>query len=329
MRKILEASRPWAATLAFALCGALHGETFSYTDKLGRTLQIQTPVRGAVVYQLHEFIPALKAWEKIVGIGRFAYQNSLMLATKPDIAATVPSGGSGTDINIEALLKARPDVVITWAVRPENIRFMEQKGLKVIAVYPDSIREMYDVLALLGKLFGREKEAGETKARMEAIFDLVRVRAARVPAGHRARVLWTYSRQNSVAGLDSLSEDVFRLVGAENVAAGLHQRTADVSMETILNWKPDTVFIWGSATYSAAEILNSTQWRDVPAARNRRVFKAPVWSTWSPCLAPIVLWLAAKTYPDLYRDVDVRAVTDKFFRDVYGIPMVAPGVSDF
>ena len=319
----------WAAILALALCGALHGETFSYTDKMGRTLRLQTPVRGAVVYQLHEFIPALKAWDKIVGIGRFAYQNSLMLATKPDIATTVPSGGSGTDINIEALLKAKPDVVITWAVRPENIRFMEQKGLKVIAVYPDSIREMYDVLALLGTLFGREKEARETKAHMEAIFDLVRARAARVPVGGRARVLWTYSRQNSVAGFDSLSEDVFRLIGAENVAASVQQRTADVSLETILNWKPDTIFIWGSATYGSKDILESTQWRGVQAVQGRRVYKAPVWSTWSPCLAPIVLWIAAKTYPDLYRDVDVRAVTDKFFRDVYGIPMVAPGVSDF
>jgi len=320
----------WAALLVAALCcGVAHGETFSYTDKLGRTVQLDVPVKRAVIYQLHEFLPALKAWDKIVGIGRFAYQNSLMLATKPDIASTVPSGGTGTDINIEELLKVKPDVVITWAVRPENIRFMEQKGLKVIAVYPDSIREMYDVLAMLGKLFGREKEAAETKRRMDAVFDIVRAHTARIPANRRAKVLWTYSRQNSVAADDSLSNDVFRMIGAGNAAGDVKQRTVDVSMETILNWNPETVFVWGSATYAAEDILNSVQWRGVQAVRNRRVFKAPVWSTWSPCLAPIVLWIAARTYPELYRDVDVHAVSDRFFRDVYGIPMVSPGVNDF
>jgi iron complex transport system substrate-binding protein len=103
----------------------------------------------------------------------------------------------------------------------------------------------------------------------------------------------------------------------------------DVSMETILKWNPDAVFVWGTATYRSQDILDSSQWRGVQAVQKRRVYKAPVWSTWSPCLAPIVLWVAAKTSPELYRDVDVHAVTDKFFRDVYGIPMVDPGVSEF
>ena len=318
------------ALLAVGLCGAVaSGETLSYKDKLGRTVRLEVPVQRVVIYQLHEFLPALKAWDKIVGIGRFAYQNSVMVATKPDIASTVPSGGSGTDINIEGLLKVKPDVVITWSVRPQNVRFMEEKGLKVIAVYPDSIREMYDVLALLGRLFGREKEAAATKRRMDEIFEMVRAHTAKIPANRRAKVLWTYSRQNSVAAFDSLSNDIFQLIGAENAAGGVNQRTVDVSMETILKWNPDTVFVWGSATYRSQDILNSSQWRGVRAAQNRRVYKAPVWSTWSPCLAPIVLWVAAKTYPDLYRDVDVHAVTDKFFRDVFGIPMVDPGVSEF
>jgi iron complex transport system substrate-binding protein len=310
------------------LSGAARGETLTYKDKLGRAVRLEVPVQRAVIYQLHEFLPPLKAWDKVVGIGRFAYRNSIMLATKPDIAS-VPSGGSGTDLNIESLLKVKPDVVITWSVRPENVRFMEEKGLKVITVYPDSIREMYDVLALLGKLFGREKEAAATRQRMDAIFELVRTRAVKVPPNRKAKVLWTYSRQNSVAASDSLSNDVFRLIGAENAAGGVNLRTVDVSMETILKWNPDAVFVWGTATYRSQDILDSSQWRGVQAVQKRRVYKAPVWSTWSPCLAPIVLWVAAKTYPELYRDVDVHAVTDKFFRDVYGIPMVDPGVSEF
>ena len=315
-----------ASTAEFNIATAA---TLSYKDKLGRTTTFEVPVHRAVTYQLHEFLPALKCWDKVVGIGRFAYRDPIVLAAKPDIMSSIPSAGSGSDINIEALLRLKPDVVITWTARPENVRFMEQKGINVIAIYPDSIREMYDVIELQGKLFGREAEARATIRQMEAIFDLVRSHAARVPADRRAKVLWTYSRQNSVAAKDSLSNDVFRLIGAVNAAGGVEQRTVDVSMETILGWNPETIFVWGNATYRSSDLLESTQWRRIKAVRNGRVFKAPEWSTWSPCLAPIVLWIATKTYPEIYKDVDVHAVTDKFFRDVFGIPMVSPGNSDF
>ena len=56
------------------------------------------------------------------------------------------------------------------------------------------------------------------------------------------------------------------------------------------------------------------------AVRCGRVYKAPPWSTWSPRLAPIALWMASKAYPERFRDVNIDAVTDVFFRNVFHIP---------
>jgi len=49
------------------------------------------------------------------------------------------------------------------------------------------------------------------------------------------------------------------------------------------------------------------------------VYKAPEWSTWSPRLAPIALWMAMKTYPEYFRDINLYKVTDEFYRKVFGI----------
>jgi len=308
------------------LAAAAHAETLTYRDKLDRTVHITLPVRKAVFFQTYEFIPALGAWDRVAGVGRFAYTNDLIRAAKPDIARTVPSTGSGTDINIEALLKLRPDVVVTWAFKPENVRFMESKGLAVIAIYPESIAELYGVMDLLGRMLGKEKETKRTKANMEELFDTVRKRTARIPADKRQKVLWIGSRPHAVAGGIGATNELIAMIGGVNPAAEIAQRNADVSIERIIRWNPDVVFIWGNAKYGTRDILRNPQWRAVAAVRNGRVYKAPEWSTWSPRLAPVALWMAMKTYPEYYRDVRYAAAADSFYRKTFGIPyrMVSP-----
>lgn len=295
-------------------------EILIYKDKMGRTVRIPVPVRRAVMFQTYEFLPALGVWDQVVGIGRYAYTNDLIKAAKPDVAQTVPSAGSGTDVNIEALLRMRPDVVVTWAFKPENVYFMEGKGLTVVAVYPENIAELYEVMGFLGRIFRKEKEIKKTRDVMEEMFDTVKRRAAQIPADKRKKVLWIGSRPHAVAGGIGATGEMLAMIGGINPAAEIRQRHADVSVERIIRWNPDVVFIWGSAKYGVADIMKNPHWRSVAAVRNARVYKAPEWSTWSPRLAPAVLWMAMKTYPEYYRDIDYNAVVDRFYRKTFKIP---------
>ena len=91
----------------------LEAAAITYTDKMGRVITVPLPVHRAVLFQIPELIPALGIWDKIVGVGRWAYDNDLIKATKPDIERTIPSAGSVVDVNIEVLIKQKPDIVIT------------------------------------------------------------------------------------------------------------------------------------------------------------------------------------------------------------------------
>ena len=294
--------------------------TIPYCDKLGRLVHIKLPVQRAVFFQTYELIPALSIWDKVVGIGKFAYDNDLIKASKPDIHKTIPSAGSGIDVNIEVLLKLKPDLVITWTSKPEQVSFMEENGLKVITLYPESLSELYDVMELHGTLFKKEREMERSIGIMDGIFRLIKKRVTNLEEDKKKRVLYISSKPTSVACGIGINNDILNLIGGINPASSIKQRNADIPMEKIIAWNPEFIFIWGHAKYNAHDILTNPQWRSVKAVRSGKVFKAPEWSTWSPRLAPVALWMAMKTYPELFTDINLERMTDDFYRKVFNIP---------
>ncbi len=293
--------------------------TITYTDKLKRVVNVSAPAKRAVIFISYELIPVLDIWDRVAGVGRFAYQNDLMKAVKPDIERSLPSVGSGSDINIEALLNLKPDLVITWTSKPDNIRFMEEKGLKVIGIYPESLSELYDVMRMHGKVFSKEKPMELTIAQMEEIFKMVKERASNIPSHKRRKVLWLGGKPTSVACAIGVTNDVFKLIGGINPASSIPQRNADVPMERIIAWDPEVIFIWGNARYKASDILNHSQWRSIRAVKEGRVYKAPDWSTWSPRLAPIALWMGVKAYPEYFQEVNLDRMLEDFYQKVFNI----------
>lgn len=297
----------------------VYAETLTFRDKFGRDVSIRLPVRRAVLFETYELTAALGVWDRIAGISRYAYENDLVLALKPDIGKTIPSAGSGSDVNIESLLRLRPDLVITWTFKPESIRFMEEKGLRVIALYPESLSELYETMRLQGRIFGKEKKVEACIARMKKMFAMISERCRTVPPAKRKKVVWLGGKQTTVAGGVGINNDLIGLMNAVNPAAARQERSADVSIERIVAWNPEVVFIWGSAKYGSGDLLGSPQWRHVDAVRNGRVYKAPKWGTWSPRLAVVALWMAIRTYPERFRDVNFEKAADDFYRAVYGI----------
>ena len=117
------------------------------------------------------------------------------------------------------------------------------------------------------------------------------------------------------------------MVGAVNQAATVEMPHAEVSLEQILAWNPEVIFIWGYATYGPEALLESSQWRTVAAVKEKRVYKAPLADTWSPSTGVLTLWMAQKIYPELFKDLDLGAEARKFHLECFGVPL-AEGIFD-
>jgi len=277
------------------------------------------PVRRAVLFETYELVAHLGIWNEIIGVSRYAYENDLVRAVKPNIHTAIPSAGSGLDVNIEALLKLKPDLVLTWTYKPETVPFMEKKGLTVIAVYLESVVELYEVMRLLGRLFQKEEQVEDSIILMERIFNLIRERVSGISDCDKKRVLWLGRSPTTVAGRTGIPHDTLTLMRGVNVAASIHEENAEVSMEQIIAWNPEVIFIWGGAQYTSKDIMDGSQWRHIKAIRQGKVLKAPHWSRWSPRLALVALWMAMRTYPEHFRDVNLEETMEDFFRTLYGI----------
>ncbi len=323
--------------LAFMGCALASGTArgqqglWTVTDKLNRTVTVAVPVARAVVIITYELIPVLGLWDKVVGVSRWAEQECdvyrALLQKHPQWQR--PHTGVGTDVNVETILSLRPDVVVTWAYNAKAVEFLEQKGLPVIAVYPDGIGELYEVIRLHGRLFGVEQRTEEVLSGMEHLLNMIRERAGRIPPAARRKVLQLGGKPTTVSCAVGVTNDIIELIGAVNPASTLKQRSTDVSVERIIAWNPDVLFIWGNAGYSPEQILDGALWQHVTAVRQKRVYKLPKWSTWSPRLPLIALWMAQKTYPEVFADVDFEAVADSVYRDFYGISYKAVVSSNF
>ncbi|MGC9142116.1 MAG: ABC transporter substrate-binding protein [Caldimicrobium sp.] len=295
--------------------------TLTVTDVLGRKVTVKVPVKRAIIAITPELIPALDIWDQVAGVSDWAekscgvyrpfiYQN---LKTKK------PTVGRGMDLNVEATLKLNPDVVITLAYNTRVIEFLESKGIKVIAIWPETIKDLYEVIRLHGKLFGKEKRAEIVIAEMEKMFNFIKERTAKIPSSKRKKILHLLGKPNTVSGRIGITNDVIELIGGINVGKEINARNAEVSMEKIVSWNPEVIFIWGFAHYDEAWIYHNSQWRYIKAVKEKRVYKLPSWSTWSPRLAPFALYMAIKTYPELFSDINFEKIADDFYQKVFGI----------
>lgn len=295
--------------------------TLEVTDHLGRKVTIQVPVKRAVVVIAYELIPALDIWDSVVGVSRWAVENCGVIKTwmQRDRTKQKTSVGEATDLHLETLYKLKPDVVITWGYYPKLLNFLEQKGIRVIAINPEGLTDLYETIRLFGKIFGREKRAEEVISEMEKMFQFIRERVRDLPSVKRRKVLYLGGTLTRVYGKIGVISDVIQIIGAKNVAEDLPVRYADVSVERIIQWNPDVIYIWGNAKYDESWIYGNSQWQILKAVKKREVYKLPKWSSWSPKLAPLALLMATKTYPELFKDINFESKVDEFYRRVFGV----------
>ncbi|MCX7817327.1 MAG: ABC transporter substrate-binding protein [Syntrophales bacterium] len=312
--------------IAVAARPSVAATALRHVDRLGRHVEIPVPVKRVVFLQMYELIPVLEIWDRVVGLSRYAIKNDLLMAARPNVSKLYPIVGGGTDINLEVLVGVKPELIITWAATPEQVRFLERKGFRIIAEYPETINELCEFMRLLGRIFQCEQRVSRVIVEMESVLRDIRARLAYLRESQIPRVLWLGSRPTTVACRHSISHELISIGGGKNPAGDLPYRNIEVSLEQIIKWNPDVIFIWGSARYGVHQILNNPRWRIVNAVKKGRVYKAPEWSTWSPRVALLALWMAMKIHPDLFKEVSFTLTADRFYRKFFGIPSSHGGV---
>lgn len=272
-----------------------------------------------VLFEFYEMAASLGAWDRIVGISRYAYDNDLLQKVVPNLRQ-IPAPGSGFDVNMESLLTLKPDLVVTWSRKPETEEFIRRHGLPVFSMYPEGLANLHRDLIRLGIILGQEERAKSVSALMDRSLAKLQQKVAAIPEAHRPRVLFLWGKPTTIQGNKGVVPEIITLMGGHNLGKDLDAFNQEISMETIVAMNPEVVLIWGSASYGPDDLLHDPKWQTIAAVKNRRVFKATRASTWSPRLVRLAWWMARCFYPQFIADEEMTQALDGFYRSCFGIP---------
>ncbi|HEU4996600.1 MAG TPA: helical backbone metal receptor [Gemmatimonadaceae bacterium] len=196
-------------------------------------------------------------------VGRTQYDNW------PDSARFVPNLGPGIRPNVEAVLAAKPDLVLLYASQDNRAaaeRF-HRAGIATAAFKVDRIEQFDRLTRLLGRLIGDSARGALVADTVKRTLDSVRIVTRALP--RVTAVLPTWDQPLIVIGGGSFMSELVTIAGGRNVYDSVASPSPTVSIEDIVRRDPQVILV---GPESAERVRAAQKWRAVRAAREGRLY---------------------------------------------------------
>ena len=245
--------------LLFAACGGPQQQaatTDTVTDDYGRTVVIPAHPQRVVSLSpaVTEIIFALGAQDLLVGRTDFC--------SYPPQAASLPSIGGISNLNIEKILSLNPDLVISGSMVGKKVTDqMDAMGTPMVCVIEKPRFEaLYDNIVAIGLLVGKEHEADSLvkslKLRVERLLADTSLSSSNAHLSSCYYVVGFGAGGNFTAGGNTFINDIIRMAGGRNIAEGVDGWS--YSLEALMKENPDFIILRreDSASFCAMKPYN-------------------------------------------------------------------------
>lgn len=273
------------------------------TDGLGRAVTLSGPVRRilSLAPSNTELLFAVNAGAQMVGRDE--------LSDYPEAAQAVASIGSTFGpLNTEAIVAAKPDLVLAAEINsPEQVKVLEDLGLTVYwLANPKDFAGLYQNVAIVGTLTGRDAEAKALAASLEARVNAVIEKVKAVTA--KPKVFYeldaTDPTKPYTVGPGTFMDTLLTLAGGVNVGAALKDQYPQISSEELVKQNPDLILL-GDAAYgvTAESVQQRPGWDIIAAVMQNRIvaFDDNLASRPGPRLVDGLETLAQVLHPELFK----------------------------
>ena len=255
------------------------------TDDAGVAVNLGEPPQRIVslIPASTELVFALGAGDRLVG--RTSWCDF------PAEALAVPDLGNGIGPNIEAVVAARPDLVLLYksASNRSAAEQLRSFGIPTLELATDRMEDFDRITRLLGAALGRREEAESLVVRTARDLDSATV----LPSQPPTVFILAWDRPPMTLGRGSFLSEILERAGAKNLFDDLATSSAPISIEAVASRDPDFVLVTGSGEPA---IAGRVEWQVVPAVRDRRFLRidGSEFNRPSPRIADAVRRLAAE-----------------------------------
>jgi iron complex transport system substrate-binding protein len=233
-------------------------------DDAGDSVAVRAPAHRVVslIPATTELLFAIGAGDAVVGRSTWC--------DYPAAAARVPNLGDGINPNVEAILAARPDLVVLYnsvqhAAVSARLRGL---GIPTLRMNTDRLADVDRIGRLLGRLTGRSGSADS----LAAAFDTALASATVTPReGHRPTVLLLVWEQPPMTiGRGSFLNELVERAGGANLFGDVAVSAGPVSIEAVASRDPDFIF---TTTDGPSSFARRPEWQVVRAVREHRFLR--------------------------------------------------------
>ena len=191
----------------------------------------------------------------------------------PSAAKTLPHVADLAHVDLEALAKLKPSVVLALHDHEKEGGEIAERLHVPVAYLPNrGLKDLYSDIAGVGKACDRAAPARGAIVRIQGRVDAVAARTTHERP--KPRVLFLLGLPGFTAGTGSYLDDLIRAAGGVNVAARVDQPYPNLSGESIVAMQPDVIVVAHEVPFGD-DVRSREPWRSLNAVKAGRVEVSP------------------------------------------------------
>ncbi len=250
---------------------------------------------------LTEILFALGLGDKIVGVAAGS--------DYPPAAVSKPKMGTFWQPSIEAVIAAKPDLVITLGFSQQRnlAQRLERIGYRTATVNIERISELSEAIRTIGEVTGRKPRADEL---VRAISEKLENLSALVGAREKVKILWVVQREPlRVAGRNTFVNEMIELAGGENAIGPTVHKYPPISSEQVYACGADVIIEPAMTTKDlagqrAGAVKYWSRFKNIGPVKNGRIYviDGDIVSRLGPRLYEAVETIATCLRPQLFEN---------------------------
>lgn len=206
--------------------------------------------------------------DRIVGVSGYA--------TRPPEARRKPRVSAFKNAKFDAILELKPDLVLTFSdVQAEITRQLVLRGVTVLNFNQRSIVEILDMIALLSRLVGKQREGQALIDSLRSGLEAIAISAQSFP--HRPRVFFEEWKDPLISGIRWV-EELIEIAGGtvifpELLGCGKAQDRV-VEPSEVVSRDPEIILAsWCGMKVNKPFIRSRPGWSSTSAVRNGHIYE--------------------------------------------------------
>ena len=324
------------------------------TDHAGHEVEVPNKIEKIVIDQV-PILSTYMAYNEgkapyIVGYAGSLKQvisGTVLKDMAPELLDATNTVQGQSDLNVEEIMKLKPDVIFYNAKNQDRYEKLSKTGVPCIGFVTmgadtpaDPINRYGEWLKLLEDVFGEKGKMDDFLKAGDEIVKDVEERIAKVPDEKRpsGMILWKYQEGTPiVAGKGTFGDFWLKRLKVKNVAEEA-KGYAKVNVEQIYAWNPDVFYLDGPGLLNikTEDVYNTSvegfDFSNLKSVKDKRVYNSKLgmwnWLTPNPDAPLVLAWLASETYPDTFKDYDLKKVIKDYYQKWYNYELSDEQIED-